>query len=54
MINLSDEILAGLFICSHNPDVTEEVKYGMSGSTSLLEKITMREGMDALDAGLKQ
>jgi len=25
MINLPDEILAGLFICSHNPDVTEEV-----------------------------
>jgi len=24
MINLPDEILAGVFICSHNPDVTEE------------------------------
>ena len=24
MINLPDEILAGLFVCSHNPDVTEE------------------------------
>jgi TolB protein len=26
MENLSDEVLAGPFICSHNPDVTEEVK----------------------------
>lgn len=26
MINLPDEILAGLFVCSHNPDVTEEAK----------------------------
>lgn len=26
MENLPDEILAGLFICSHNPEVTEEVK----------------------------
>jgi len=26
MINMPDEILAGLFICSHNPDVTETVK----------------------------
>jgi TolB protein len=26
MTNLPDEILAGLFVCSHNPDVTEEVK----------------------------
>ncbi len=25
MINLPDEILAGLFVCSHNPDVAEEV-----------------------------
>ncbi|MBG0860479.1 MAG: PD40 domain-containing protein [Bacteroidales bacterium] len=24
MINLPDEIMAGLFVCSHNPDVTEE------------------------------
>ncbi len=24
MVNLPDEILAGLFVCSHNPDVTEE------------------------------
>jgi WD40 repeat protein len=24
MINLPDEIFAGLFVCSHNPDVTEE------------------------------
>jgi len=26
MVNLPDEILAGLFICSHNPEITEEVK----------------------------
>ena len=26
MLNLPDEILAGLFICSHNPEKTEEVK----------------------------
>lgn len=26
MINLPDEVLAGLFVCSHNPDVSEEVK----------------------------
>ena len=26
MENLSDEVLAGPFICSHNPDITEEVK----------------------------
>jgi len=26
MINLPDEILAGLFVCSHNPDVTEEAR----------------------------
>ena len=26
MQNLPDEIFAGLFICSHNPDVTEQVK----------------------------
>lgn len=26
MINLPDEILAGLFVCSHNPDITETVK----------------------------
>ena len=26
MINLPDEILAGLFVCSHNPDVVEEAK----------------------------
>jgi Tol biopolymer transport system component len=26
MENLPDEILAGLFVCSHNPDITEEVK----------------------------
>jgi TolB protein len=26
MTNLPDEILAGLFVCSHNPDVTEAVK----------------------------
>lgn len=25
MVNLPDEILAGLFICSHNPETTEEV-----------------------------
>ena len=24
MINLPDEILAGLFVCSHNPEVIEE------------------------------
>src|SRR5665647_3318073 len=26
MVNLPDEILAGLFVCSHNPEITEEVK----------------------------
>ena len=26
MTNLPDEIMAGLFVCSHNPDVTEEAK----------------------------
>jgi Tol biopolymer transport system component len=26
MVNLPDEILAGLFICSHNPEITEEAK----------------------------
>lgn len=26
MVNLPDEILAGLFVCSHNPDITESVK----------------------------
>jgi hypothetical protein len=26
MINLPDEIMAGLFVCSHNPDVTEEAR----------------------------
>jgi Tol biopolymer transport system component len=26
MTNLPDEVLAGLFICSHNPDVTEEAR----------------------------
>ena len=26
MENMPDEVLAGLFVCSHNPDVTEEVK----------------------------
>jgi TolB protein len=26
MKNMPDEVLAGLFICSHNPDVSEEVK----------------------------
>ncbi len=26
MTNLPDEILAGLFVCSHNPDITETVK----------------------------
>jgi TolB protein len=26
MENLSDEVLAGLFICSHNPEIMEEVK----------------------------
>ena len=25
MANLTDEVLAGVFVCSHNPDVTEEV-----------------------------
>ncbi|MBP1674144.1 MAG: hypothetical protein H6Q24_282, partial [Bacteroidetes bacterium] len=26
MVNLPDEILAGLFICSHNPEIVEEAK----------------------------
>lgn len=26
MVNLPDSVLAGLFICSHNPDITETVK----------------------------
>jgi TolB protein len=26
MVNLPDEVLAGLFVCSHNPDITEEAK----------------------------
>jgi TolB protein len=26
MVNLPDEILAGLFVCSHNPEITEEAK----------------------------